>query len=68
MMALRRADVWPADDLALVTTVGKLKGLRERLTPSAAAEIAEGRRPFRSVAARMLWQYYLAGRARKKIS
>ena len=68
LMALRRADVWPADDLALVTTVGTLKGLRERLTPSAAAEIAEGWRPFRSVAARMLWQYYLAGRARKKTS
>ncbi|MFI5338956.1 MAG: DNA-3-methyladenine glycosylase family protein, partial [Candidatus Methylomirabilales bacterium] len=63
LMALRRPDVWPSGDLALVTAVGKLKGLRERPTPSAVAAVAEEWRPFRSVAARMLWQYYLAGGA-----
>jgi DNA-3-methyladenine glycosylase II len=60
LMALRRADVWPSGDLALLTAVGRLKRLRERTTPEAVAQIAERWRPFRSVAARMLWQYYLA--------
>ena len=63
LMALRRADVWPSGDLALLTSLGGLKRLRERPAPSRAAEIAESWRPFRSVAARMLWQYYLAGGA-----
>ncbi len=61
LMALRRADVWPAGDLALLTSLGRLKRLRERPAPAKAARIAERWRPFRSVAARMLWQHYLAG-------
>ncbi len=63
LMALRRPDVWPSGDLALVTSLGRLKRLRERPAPARAAKIAESWRPFRSVAARMLWQYYLAGGA-----
>lgn len=62
LMALRRADVWPSGDLALLAAIGRLKGLAVRPTPGAAAAIAEGWRPFRSVAARMLWQYYLGER------
>ncbi len=62
LMALRRLDIWPSGDLALVAAVGRLKGLAGRPTPGRAARIAERWRPFRSVAARMLWQYYLAGR------
>jgi len=61
LMALRRADVWPVSDLALLTSLGRLKRLRERPAPAKAARIAERWRPFRSVAARMLWQHYLAG-------
>jgi DNA-3-methyladenine glycosylase II len=61
LMALRRADVWPVGDLALLTSLGRLKRLRERPAPAKAAQIAERWRPFRSVAARMLWQHYLAG-------
>lgn len=61
LMALRRADVWPSGDLALVTAAKRLKGLRGHPSTTAIAEIAEDWRPFRSVAARMLWQYYLAG-------
>jgi DNA-3-methyladenine glycosylase II len=61
LMALRRADVWPSGDLALVTAASELKRLRGHATPITIAEIAETWRPFRSVAARMLWQYYLAG-------
>ena len=60
LMALLRPDVWPDGDLALIATVGGLK----RLQPSAAAirvrRIAAAWRPWRSVAARILWHHYLS--------
>ena len=67
LMALRRPDIWPASDLALATAVFKLKGLKERPTTDQLGRIAETWRPFRSVAARMFWQYYLAQRARLSV-
>ena len=60
LMALRRPDIWPASDLALAIAMRNLKRLQTRPGPSQLMEMAEGWRPFRSVAARMLWQYYLA--------
>ena len=60
LMALRRPDIWPASDLALAIAVTKLKRLPHRPDPNQLAETAEAWRPLRSVAARMLWQYYLA--------
>ena len=61
LMALRRPDVWPSGDLALVTALRRLKRLRGPITPRRIESIASAWRPYRSVAARMLWQYYLAG-------
>jgi DNA-3-methyladenine glycosylase II len=66
LMVLRRPDVFPATDLALVTAVTSLKQLAERPTTDQFLEMAEKWRPYRSVAARMLWQYYLARRAEQK--
>lgn len=66
LMALRRADIWPASDLALQIAMMKLKGLSFRPNPNQLDEMAEPWRPYRSVAARMLWQYYLAGKAAKR--
>lgn len=63
LMVLRRPDVWPAGDLALATAAQKVKSLKERPNPQQLMLLAEGWRPFRSVAARMLWQDYLARRA-----
>ncbi len=62
LMALLRPDVWPAADLALAIAMTKLKRLKNRPSPAALSKLAEPWRPFRSVAARMLWQYYLAQR------
>jgi DNA-3-methyladenine glycosylase II len=59
LMALRRADIWPNGDVALATAVGKLRGMQSRPSFAQLAEMAETWRPYRSVAARMLWQYYL---------
>lgn len=62
LMALGRPDVWPTSDLALAIAVKQLKQLKVRPEPAELNEIGERWRPFRSVAARMLWQYYLAQR------
>lgn len=66
LMALRRPDVWPAGDLALAQSLATLRGLGARSTPASIEKAAEPWRPFRAVAARMLWQSYLAGRADRK--
>ena len=60
LMALRRPDIWPDGDVALATAVGKLRKMKTRPSFSELSQIAESWRPYRSVAARMLWQYYLA--------
>ena len=62
LMALRRPDIWPDGDVALATAVGKLRKMKMRPSFAQLAQLAEAWRPFRSVAARMLWQYYLAER------
>jgi DNA-3-methyladenine glycosylase II len=62
LMALKRPDIWPVGDVALVTAITELKRLSSRPAPAEFIEMAEPWRPFRAVAARMLWQYYLARR------
>ena len=59
LMAMRRADIWPAGDLALAVAMQDLKGLARRPGPEELERLAEQWRPHRAVAARMLWQYYL---------
>jgi DNA-3-methyladenine glycosylase II len=63
LMALKRPDIWPDGDVALATAVGKLRKMKTRPSFIDLARIAEAWRPYRSVAARMLWQFYLAERA-----
>jgi DNA-3-methyladenine glycosylase II len=62
LMAMRRADIWPAGDLALAVAMQELKGLASRPGPDELERLAETWRPHRAVAARMLWQYYLGRR------
>ena len=59
LMAMRRADIWPAGDLALAVAAKDLFRLERRPTPEELVTIAEKWRPYRAVAARMLWQHYL---------
>jgi DNA-3-methyladenine glycosylase II len=66
LMALRRPDIWPDGDVALATAVGRLRKMKHRPAFTELAQIAERWRPYRSVAARMLWQYYLAERKGNK--
>ena len=62
LMALKRPDVWPVGDLALAVAAKDVKRLRRRPDPGRLLEVAEPWRPWRSVAARMLWQHYLKQR------
>jgi DNA-3-methyladenine glycosylase II len=66
LMAMRRADIWPAGDLALAVAIHELKNLKKRPSPEELEAFAEQWRPHRAVAARMLWQYYLGRKIRKK--
>ena len=59
LMAMCRADIWPAGDLALAVAIKELHSLDRKPTFEELEEIAEKWRPHRAVAARMLWQYYL---------
>ena len=58
MFCLGRADAWAPGDLALQYAVADLLALDARPDVSEMAEIAERWRPWRAVAARMLWAYY----------
>ena len=58
LSCLCRPDVLPADDLALLSAAQKVKRLAARPTAGALRTMAEPWRPWRSVAARLLWHYY----------
>jgi DNA-3-methyladenine glycosylase II len=62
LMVLGRPDVWPSGDIALATAVAQAKGLPARPDPETLTLIGEAWRPWRSVAARLLWHDYLARR------
>src|SRR6266478_4962355 len=61
LSSLHRADVMPADDLALLIGYQRLTGAAVRPRASALRLRAESWRPWRSVAARLLWHYYARG-------
>lgn len=60
LMALLRPDVWPAGDLALAAAVQQVKNIPVRPDRNSLEALAEDWRPWRSVAARILWQQYLS--------
>jgi DNA-3-methyladenine glycosylase II len=66
LMALGRPDVWPRGDLALLKGAQAVKGLAKPPTPEEFEKLGELWRPWRSVAARILWNRYLhpPGKAR----
>jgi len=63
LMALLRPDVMPKGDIALHSAYHKLTG-EPKPTSDDFIEIAEQWRPYRSVAARLLWHFYLSERRR----
>jgi DNA-3-methyladenine glycosylase II len=65
LFALRRSDVFPTADLALLEAVRELWKLRERPSPEALARRARAWSPHRAAAARLLWHHYLSERGRR---
>ena len=61
LTALRRPDTWPLGDLALATAVRHVKGLESRPTQEELEALSQPWRPWRAVAARLLWHHYLSG-------
>lgn len=61
LMALRRPDVMPKGDIALHTAWHRLSG-KPRPTAVEFIRSSETWRPYRSVAARLLWHFYLSER------
>lgn len=62
LMLLGRPDIWPMGDVALATAVWRLMQLDQRPGYQQLAEMATAWAPWRAVAARILWHYYLSAR------
>ncbi len=59
MSALRRPDLWPVGDLALVKALADLNDLAAKPSRDELIAIGERYRPYRSVAAQLYWLHYL---------
>ncbi len=60
LMALGRPDIWPQGDLALIVALKKLLKLERRPSSEEFHVFGEQWHPYRAVAARILWHYYLS--------
>jgi DNA-3-methyladenine glycosylase II len=67
LACLGHADAWPAGDLALQEAARLAFGLDKRPTTKEMGLLAEGWRPFRAVAARLLWAYYRVVKSREGV-
>lgn len=66
LMALRRPDVWPVGDLALAVALHEVMGLPARPDARLQQDLSDRWAPLRSVAARLLWHYYLNTRRSRR--
>ena len=64
LACLGHADAWPAGDLALQEAARLAFGLKARPNAKEMDALAESWRPWRAVAARVLWTYYRALKGR----
>jgi DNA-3-methyladenine glycosylase II len=65
LFCLGHADAWPAGDLALQEASRLAFGLPQRPSPREMGLLAEPWRPWRGVAACLLWTYYRAAKGRE---
>ena len=68
LFCLGHPDAFPAGDLALQEAARLALGLAERPSARALEALAERWRPWRGVAARMLWAYYRAAKSREGVT
>jgi len=67
LFCLGHTDAWPAGDLALQEAARVAFALKTRPTAKEMAPLAEPWRPWRGVAARLLWSYYRATKGRDAV-
>lgn len=65
LFCLGHADAWPAGDLALQEAARLAFGFPERPNAKVMVELAEAWRPWRGVAAKLLWAYYRFAKERE---
>jgi len=61
LTVLGRPDIWPKEDLALAVAAQRIKQLDSRPTPRELEKLSMEWKPWRAVAARLLWHFYLHG-------
>jgi len=66
LMVLLRPDAWPVGDIALAQALAETRGLTTRPSQVELLAAAEAWRPWRAVAARLLWHHYLSVRAERR--
>ena len=66
LMVLLRPDAWPVGDIALAQALAETRGLATRPSQVELLAAAEAWRPWRAVAARLLWHHYLSVRAERR--
>ncbi|MGH2552870.1 MAG: DNA-3-methyladenine glycosylase family protein [Chitinophagaceae bacterium] len=62
MHCLQRADLFPLGDIALVNSLKEVKQLHPKISKDEMLKIAEHWRPFRTIAAMILWHSYIKKR------
>lgn len=62
MHALQRTDLFPLGDIALVNSLKEVKQLHPHISKEEMLEIAESWRPYRTIAAMILWHSYIKKR------
>ena len=67
LFCLGHADAWPAGDLALQEAARMAFGLKRRPHAKAMMSLAESWRPWRGVAAHLLWNYYRVAKGREGV-
>ena len=63
--ALQRADLFPLGDIALVNSLKEVKQLHPGVTKEEMLRVAEGWKPYRTVASMILWHAYIQKRSIK---
>jgi DNA-3-methyladenine glycosylase II len=60
LMVLHRTDIFPIGDLAIVNAMKRIKPVPPAATKEHLLQIAQQWQPYRSIAAMLLWHYYLS--------
>jgi DNA-3-methyladenine glycosylase II len=67
LACLGHADAWPAGDLALQEAARPAFNLPKRPTTKEMGPLADCWRPYRAIAARLLWSYYRVAKSREGV-